>query len=305
MFKVSDEVGDILNNNRYSSTVFILVQIGSYNAIKLNLKSLSLQAISKWTIESPMTSNLYSYLLYGWMGLALVLFPILLFITAPYGRHTSNRWGPMINNRFGWILMEFPVVLVFSLLFFLGDAPKSAPSYVIYGLFTLHYVNRVFIFPVQLRGKNKQMPLVIALMAIVFNLGNGFFNGYWFGYLSPAYSMDWFTDWRFLLGILLFAVGMAINISSDQKLIALRKGGKTGYYIPYGGLFRYVSSPNLFGEILEWIGWALLCWCLPAFSFALWTMANLIPRALDHHRWYHRNFENYPAERKAVIPGLL
>lgn len=251
------------------------------------------------------SEELYFNLLYIWMGIAIVTVPFLLKITVPYGRHTTNTWGPMINNRFGWFIMEAPVIVVFSWLFFTGDAEKTLPSYIFYGLFMLHYFNRVFIFPLQMKGKKKQMPLVVALSAIFFNLCNGFFNGYWFGYLSPVYDLSWFLDWRFILGVLLFFTGMAINIRADQRLIALRKGGKTGYYIPYGGLFKYISSPNLFGEIIEWLGWAMMSWCLPAFSFALWTLANLLPRAIDHHRWYKRRFEDYPKERKAVIPFIV
>lgn len=251
------------------------------------------------------SEDLFFNLLYIWMGIAIISFPFLLKITVPYGRHTTNTWGPMINNRFGWFIMEAVVVVVFSWLFFIGDAEKTLPSYILYGLFMLHYFNRVFIFPLQLKGKRKKMPLVVVVSAIFFNLFNGFFNGYWFGYLSPAYELSWFYDWRFILGGILFFTGMIINIKSDQKLFGLRKGGKTGYYIPYGGLFKYVSSPNLFGEIIEWLGWAMMCWCLPAFSFALWTMTNLIPRAIDHHRWYKRRFDNYPPERKAVIPFIL
>ena len=145
----------------------------------------------------------------------------------------------------------------------------------------------------------------IVVFGIFFNVANGFFNGYWFGYLSPVYDLSWLYDWRFILGIILFVTGFIINIRSDQKLIGLRKGGKTGYYIPYGGLFKYVSSPNLFGEMIEWLGWAMMSWCLPAFSFALWTMVNLLPRAIDHHRWYIRRFKDYPKDRKAVIPFLV
>lgn len=252
-----------------------------------------------------MTAELYTIILYCWIGLAIVLFPVLLRFTAPYGRHTTTSWGPVINNRFGWIIMELPVIIVFSLFFFLGTAEKSVVSWVIYGLFMLHYINRIFIFPMQLRGKNKKIPLVIVLFAIFFNVFNGFFNGYWFGYLSPAYEVSWLWDVRFIIGILLFFGGMYINVHADQLLIALRKGGKTGYYIPRGWLFKWISSPNLFGEIIEWTGWAILAWCLPSFSFALWTAANLIPRALDHHRWYHNYFDDYPANRKAVFPYVL
>ena len=252
-----------------------------------------------------MTENLFYIALFIWMGIAVAIVPVLLKVTVPYGRHTSNTWGPTISSRLGWIVMEIPVIIVFSWLFFTGDAPKSAPVYIFYGLFMVHYFNRVFIFPLRIKESGKRMPVLIVLSAFFFNICNGFFNGYYFGYITPEYSMSWLYDWRFILGILLFFTGMLINITSDNKLLSLRKGGKKGYFIPYGGLFNYISSPNLFGEIIEWTGWAIMCWCLPAFSFALWTMANLIPRAIDHHRWYKRRFNDYPTERKAVIPFLV
>jgi hypothetical protein len=251
------------------------------------------------------SKELYFTLLYIWMGIAVVVIPLLLRVTVPYGRHASNSWGPMISNKLGWFIMELPVILVFSYFFWTGEAVKTIPTYIFYGLFMIHYINRIFIFPFRMKSKGKKMPLLVAISAIFFNLCNGFFNGYWFGNLTPTYDLSWLTDWRFILGAILFLIGMIINISSDEKLLGLRKGGKTGYFIPRGGLFNYVSSPNLFGEIIEWMGWAMMSWCLPAFSFALWTLANLIPRAIDHHRWYKRRFEEYPKERKAVIPFLI
>lgn len=34
------------------------------------------------------------------------------------------------------------------------------------------------------------------------------------------------------------------------------------------------------GEIIEWIGFAVACWSLPAAAFAIYTIANLAPRAI-------------------------
>jgi hypothetical protein len=239
------------------------------------------------------------------MGLALIVLPVMLKITAPYGRHTTAKWGPLVNNRLGWFIMEMPVIVIFTCLFFGGDAEKTVPVYIFYLLFMVHYFHRVFIFPLRLRGKNRRMPLVVVLLAIAFNLCNGFFNGYWFGVLNDFYyPTAWLKDWRFIFGVLFFTTGMYLNITSDQRLISLRNETRE-YSIPYGGFFRFVSCPNLLGEIIEWLGWALMCWCLPAISFALWTLANLIPRALDHHRWYNNYFKEYPKERKAVFPFLL
>ena len=40
-------------------------------------------------------------------------------------------------------------------------------------------------------------------------------------------------------------------------------------------------------------------------SFAIYTLANLLPRALSHHQWYLEKFDDYPKERKAFLPYLL
>lgn len=251
------------------------------------------------------SEQLFSLLLYIWIAIAVITFPVLLFVTAPYGRHTTNTWGPRISNRLGWFLMEIPVVIIFSYFFFFGTATKTLPIYIFYGLFMLHYANRIFVFPFRMKTVGKRMPVTIVILAVIFNSFNGFFNGYWFGTLTPVYQITWLYDPRFIIGVLLFFSGMYINISSDNILLNLRKDNKIGYYIPYRGLFKYISSPNLLGEIIEWIGWAIMSWCLPCAAFAIWTMANLIPRALDHHRWYQRKFKVYPQDRKAIIPNLL
>lgn len=78
--------------------------------------------------------------------------------------------------------------------------------------------------------------------------------------------------------------GMIINITSDSILRNLRKDGTSGYKIPYGALFKYISGANFFGECVEWIGYAVLARTLPAFAFAFFTLCNLAPRAYQHHR---------------------
>lgn len=79
-------------------------------------------------------------------------------------------------------------------------------------------------------------------------------------------------------------VGMVINIHSDHILRNLRKPGDTGYKIPRGGLFEYVSSANYFGELVEWCGFALASWSLQGVVFALFTLCALFTRARQHHQ---------------------
>ncbi len=148
------------------------------------------------------------------------------------------------------------------------------------------------------------MPVVIMGSAVFFNLINTFFLGAWLGWFAQ-FPANWLASIPFIIGAFLFAIGMLINLSSDEILLHLRKPGETGYKIPKGGMFKWISCPNHFGEMLEWIGYALMAWHIAALSFAVWTVANLLPRALDHHKWYREHFDSYPKERKAVFPFLL
>jgi 3-oxo-5-alpha-steroid 4-dehydrogenase 1 len=72
--------------------------------------------------------------------------------------------------------------------------------------------------------------------------------------------------------------------------------------VPHGGGYRFVSSPNYLGEILEWAGWAVAAWSPAGAAFAAYTIANLAPRAADHHRWYRERFPDYPPARRALVP---
>jgi hypothetical protein len=49
--------------------------------------------------------------------------------------------------------------------------------------------------------------------------------------------------------------------------------------------------------------WGHFTW-LPGLAFAVWTFANLAPRARSHHAWYYTNFPEYPKNRKALIPWI-
>jgi len=247
---------------------------------------------------------IYQTILYSWIALAVLVFILLLKVTAPYGRHSSSKWGPLISNKWGWVIMELPVLIV--LWIFLAPVVNniSTPAWFMIGLFCLHYFNRVFIFPFRLHTKGKKMPLVIVLSAVFFNLMNGFSLGYYFSHFA-SYTNEWLVDPRFVIGILLFVIGLFINWKADNILIHLRKPNETNYKIPERWLFNKISCANLFGELIEWLGFAILCWNLPAFTFFIWTAANLIPRAISHHKWYKEKFEDYPSNRKAIIPGLL
>ncbi len=233
-----------------------------------------------------------------WIIIGLVIFPINLIYKAPYGRHTSKKWGISIDNKLGWIIMELPALLVCPAIYFYFKIDFDI-SIMFICLWIIHYFNRTIIFPFRIKTKGKKMPLAIVLSAFFFNIVNGLINGYFLSNIN-LHSVSIFL----ITGFLLFVLGLYINISSDNKLINLRKI-KKGYFVPKGGLFKYISCPNFFGEILEWFGFALMTFNIGSLSFFIWTCCNLIPRALAHHTWYKNKFNEYPKERKAILPFLI
>jgi 3-oxo-5-alpha-steroid 4-dehydrogenase 1 len=248
-----------------------------------------------------MTLDNFNLICMIWAAIGVASFILLQFITAPYGRHLRKGWGPQISNRMGWIIMEAPSLFIILCFYLISD--QSAYASLLSFLWIFHYVNRTFIYPFRIRTQGKKMPWVIILSAIFFNFINAGLNGYFLANFD-RYSADSFSHPNFYIGIALFISGFLINQISDHILIHLRKPGETGYKIPKGFLFYYISCPNLFGELIQWTGFAVMAWNYPAVSFLIWTAANLLPRAMGHHKWYQNNFTEYPKKRKIMIPGI-
>lgn len=249
--------------------------------------------------------TVHFYLTLAEIGIALPTAAALLWTTAPYGRHTRGGWGPTVPSGVGWVLMELPASVLFAVIFAFGVHRLELVPLALIGVWQLHYFHRTFIFPFRLRAKGKRMPLSIPAIAIVFNSLNAYVNARWISHIG-SYADGWLADPRFLVGSGVFLLGFVINIHADTVLIHLRKPGETGYVIPRGGLFRFVTCPNYLGEILEWIGWAILTWSLAGAAFAVYTIANLAPRAVSNHRWYREKFgADYPAERRALVPFVF
>jgi protein-S-isoprenylcysteine O-methyltransferase Ste14 len=248
-------------------------------------------------------STTYHLLVALEFAIAVPTFLGLRFITAPYGRYRRAGWGPTVPARVGWAVMESPAALLFVGVY-LGGAHRAAPvPLALLGLWEVHYLHRAYLYPLWIRPAAR-MPVSLMALAVCFNVLNAWINARWISALGN-YPVRWFADPRFLLGLVLFVGGLWLNVSSDRTLRRLRPPGETGYRIPRGGAFEWVSCPNYLGEILEWTGWAIGTWSLPGLGFAVYTAANLAPRALTHHRWYQSEFPDYPPRRRALIPHLL
>ncbi len=260
---------------------------------------------------------LYRVLLISQFVAAGGVFFLLFFVSAPYGRHLREGWGTTIPAKIAWKVMESPSVILFAFWAFRNGTPQFPLPMIFFLLWEFHYIYRTFLFPEIMPGAEKPFPFLLVVFALLFNSMNSTINGLWVFHFSRAYTLSWLWDPRFILGGLLFLTGLTIHILSDAHLRALRQqkvqgdDGEThldnddrGYVVPRWGLFKLVVAPNYFGELVEWTGWAIMTWSLPGLAFAVFTAANLVPRAASHRRWYVQNFSDFPKERKRIIPFI-
>ena len=247
----------------------------------------------------------YNTFLWVMAAVAVVVFVALQFFEAGYGYLFDRRYGPPVNNKVGWVLMESPVFVAMCILWAMSDRQWATVPLVLFSMFQLHYFQRSFIFPFILKGKSK-MPIIIMLMGAAFCAINGFIQGEWIFFLAPKtmYTVEWLTTPQFIIGVILFFGGMIINLHSDHVIRHLRKPGDTKHYLPKKGFYKYVTSANYFGEIVEWIGFAIASWSWAGVLFVVWTCANLVPRSNSIYKRYKKEFsEEFDEKRlKRVFP---
>jgi len=246
------------------------------------------------------------WMAYFMIGNGLLVILCLTVLKSPYGRYASSNWGPSINARLAWLIQELPAIVapIYCMLYLPANQSKEPANILLLALLCGHYFQRALIYPLLIKG-GKPTPLIPFMLAFIFCLYNGYMQGRYLSHYA-VYPKHWMSSPNYIGGIVLFLCGMTINIHSDHILRNLRRPGETGYKIPRGGFFEFVSGANFFGECLEWWGFALACWSLPAFAFAFFTTSNIGPRAIHHHQWYQQKFkEDYPSNRKALIPFLL
>ena len=251
----------------------------------------NLEAIYRWGVLAE-------------LAIAALALPLLFWITVPYGgRHTSQRWGPTLPAWIAWMGMELPAAAACVWAYALGRFAGEPVSLLLLLGFVAHYVNRAILYPLRMRTSGKRTPVLSAGIALCVNCLNGTINGLAIGHVVH-YGTAWLADPRFVLGAAILVLGATVNLQADAILRGLRAPGEAGYRIPTGGLYRWVSSPNYLGEIVQWGGWALATWSGAGLAFFALTVANLAPRARAHQRWYHATFPDYPRQRRALVPGV-
>lgn len=221
----------------------------------------------------------------------------------PVGRLQRSTPGDGIGSQWAWFLFELPALVTFPAIY-LASGNLHLAGNVMLALWLAHYIHRSLVWCWLVPRRGTTVPVPMCAASIGFNLVNGGLLGWFMGYAAD-YPDQWLTDPRFIVGLGLFIAGAALNVWSDYRLRYLRRKAGERRVIPSGGPFNLACCPNLTGEIIEWIGFALLTWSLPGLAFALWTIANLVPRAVWRRDWYRQNFDDFPKGRAALVPGVL
>lgn len=235
------------------------------------------------------------------------------FVDSPYGRFSNTKLGLRINPRLGWFLMEIPSPIVFVLVFLQGRHRGELVPLVFLCVWLIHYGNRAIFFPLSIRapkGHRQSFGIGLVLIGWLATSLHGYLHSAYISDLGAQYTDAWLTDPRFLIGISIYYVFFALNLQTEHITRNLRskaevEAGEKVYRIPRGGLFRYVTNAPYFSELMAWLGFAIATWSLAGVFILTLSAANLVPRAFATHRWYRERFEDYPKDRKILIPFVL
>ena len=131
--------------------------------------------------------SLFNTFVAAWLALAAVIFAVLWFVTAPYGRFSRRGWGATVPAALAWLLMEAPSPLLFAAFFVAGPQHSGAVAWVFLLMWEAHYVHRAFVYPWTAREAGRRMPAGLMCMALLSNTVNAIINGHWlFGPLRPG-----------------------------------------------------------------------------------------------------------------------
>lgn len=263
-----------------------------------------------------------------------------------------------LPGRVAWILMEAPGFM--TLLYMMKTLPQMHgiddlpwQNRVLAGLFVsarrffffftfgqvlflpssrpqvIHYTYRAIIFPL-IQPSMSPIHILVALMAVGFQVLNGTCIGAWLAAYGPVTAEAWAeqsSTGQFVAGIAIFYIGLASNFFHDEELREIRRtekrrqerilgeraGGKTvsvekHYQVPQAGLFRYVLYAHYLCEWLEWTGFLMAAgWgCAPAWAFLTNEVCAMLPRAVKGKKWYIERFgEDKIRNKWAVLPGIV
>ena len=215
------------------------------------------------------------------------------FIRIPYGKFAIERWWlPLISNKHAFAIMEMPNLIVVSTCL----AVKGIPHFIngmIMMCFFLYAFNRAVIYPNSIVRIKKNWPVQLVLLGALFTTINSL------NQVAVFYGNYSFWSINVFLGFFIWVYSFCETMYADQQLLYIASIND-GYVLPYGRWFGLISSPHYLFEIVMWFGYFMMSMSYESFLFLMATIFNVLPRALDTHRYYQERFG--PLETHAIIP---
>lgn len=245
--------------------------------------------IPEWT-----TPNLILYI--SLASMAFGVGPIEYFGQTMMQYSKFNSSG-RIPTRVGmFILYFFPILaLSFSAREYIFTAAPI--QWIVFAAIFLHFFKRVLESLFLHRYSGAIHPLTMVLITSF--------------YSTTAFLIGWLNqtpiphaDAGLWAGMGVYLAGMIGNFYHHKLLADLRKNSLE-YHIPRGGLFEFVICPHYLFEIFIWLGIALLSRHLAALLILLFVVSYLTARSIRTLNWYHKNFKDFPKDRKAILPFVL
>lgn len=175
----------------------------------------------------------------------IITFFTTLYIRAPYGRYSASKgWGILLPARFAWFIMEIPNVVIittFYLYFSASSCKNNLGNQLLSAMYIGHYINRAMIYPLRMNNSPNPMPISVTFLAFSYCCWNGLTQSLSLTIVNPK-PEGWIYDIRFILGTIIFLIGMYINISSDAILFNIRLKAKVCKFYYYNCFYFYLYS---------------------------------------------------------------
>jgi hypothetical protein len=229
------------------------------------------------------------------LGTALVIGEATGLLRLPYGKF---RTGGGVNSRVGLALAYTAPVLVYTALWIEDRGALEAPYHlIVFAAFLFHFIRRICEVCV-VNSYSRPTPLSALLSIAIFYSGAAVVCGFFqVRTLAPPSKL------LMILGGLTFASGELLNTYHHWLLARIRASGATTYSLPRGGLFRSVANPHYLGEILSFLGYAMMSDLLPVWGTALVVTAYLSARANSTLQWYRRQMPlQIPPGWRRLVP---
>lgn len=225
----------------------------------------------------------------------------------PPARHSRLPMRPRLHNLISYTLALLVFVAVAGWRAAAAASPASLTAEVAATMWCLHFARRAIESAFVHRYGKPAVPIGDVVTEYLYYWGFATWNAW--SLFSSSYRAP-STLWL-ALGVALFALAELGNAKAHRVLRDLRAPGSTTRLIPRGFLFGRVSCPHYLFEIFTWVGFAVATRTWAALAFLLLGSGILVSWAHTRHVAYRKDFdgqagrESYPAERRALIPGVF